>query len=157
MSEAERTCGWEWVCGGGAEEQEHACAWHLAFFAYCCCFFHASLRGCMACNFEQAKTVDVGGSGAAGPAAAAAHHKEKASNGFTASAALFLPAAGGDGTMYEVVQGMLNRPDWDHLRRMPLVQVPCGSGNALAASTGDCAGSLHGYLSLLPLTSHTEL
>ncbi|GAB4814339.1 hypothetical protein N2152v2_001385 [Parachlorella kessleri] len=43
---------------------------------------------------------------------------------------------GGDGTTYEVLQGLLGRSDWDAMRRLPLVQVPCGSGNALAASTG---------------------
>lgn len=42
--------------------------------------------------------------------------------------------------MYEVVQGLLGRSDWDAMRRIPLVQVPCGSGNALAASTGTGQG-----------------
>lgn len=34
------------------------------------------------------------------------------------------------------VQGMLMRPDWDAMRHAPLAQIPCGSGNALAASVG---------------------
>lgn len=45
-------------------------------------------------------------------------------------------SVGGDGTLYEVIQGILNRPDWDEMRNVPLLQVPCGSGNALAACTG---------------------
>jgi sphingosine kinase len=47
-----------------------------------------------------------------------------------------LVAIGGDGTMHEALQGLLARPDWEAVRRLPLAQVPCGSGNALAASTG---------------------
>eukprot|EP00667_Euglena_gracilis_P011206 EG_transcript_11441 len=38
---------------------------------------------------------------------------------------------GGDGSIHEVLNGMLSRPDG--LRR-PLALVPCGTGNALAAS-----------------------
>jgi sphingosine kinase len=45
-------------------------------------------------------------------------------------------AIGGDGTMYEVLQGMLARPDWQPLAALPFAQIPCGSGNALAASMG---------------------
>lgn len=41
--------------------------------------------------------------------------------------------------MFEVLQGMLNRPDWEAARQLPLVQIPAGSGNGLAASTGACA------------------
>lgn len=45
-------------------------------------------------------------------------------------------AIGGDGTTFEVLQGVLDRPDWDAMRVTALMQVPCGSGNALAACTG---------------------
>ncbi|KAL4439225.1 hypothetical protein ABPG77_004127 [Micractinium sp. CCAP 211/92] len=45
-------------------------------------------------------------------------------------------AIGGDGTTHEVLQGLLGRPDWDATRRTPFAQIPCGSGNALAASVG---------------------
>lgn len=34
------------------------------------------------------------------------------------------------------MQGLLGRPDWDAMRRTPFAQIPCGSGNALAASVG---------------------
>jgi len=44
---------------------------------------------------------------------------------------------GGDGTMFEVLQGVLQRPDWELMSKtITLLQIPCGSGNALAASTG---------------------
>ncbi|KAK2077169.1 hypothetical protein QBZ16_004803 [Prototheca wickerhamii] len=47
-----------------------------------------------------------------------------------------IAVVGGDGTVHEVVQGLLGRPDWREAARLPLVQVPAGSGNGLAASTG---------------------
>lgn len=34
------------------------------------------------------------------------------------------------------MQGLLNRPDWETSRRVPLAHVPGGSGNGLAASCG---------------------
>lgn len=46
-------------------------------------------------------------------------------------------AVGGDGTVFEILQGLLlQRPDWKDVASLPLVQVPSGSGNALAASSG---------------------
>mmetsp|Transcript_40618 Transcript_40618/g.72979 ORF Transcript_40618/g.72979 Transcript_40618/m.72979 type:complete len:404 (-) Transcript_40618:640-1851(-) len=41
---------------------------------------------------------------------------------------------GGDGTAYEVLQGMLGRADWASVVKIPLAQIPSGSGNALCAS-----------------------
>mmetsp|Transcript_46465 Transcript_46465/g.118600 ORF Transcript_46465/g.118600 Transcript_46465/m.118600 type:complete len:508 (+) Transcript_46465:317-1840(+) len=41
---------------------------------------------------------------------------------------------GGDGTMHEVLQGLLGRPDWASVAKVPLAQMPSGSGNALCAS-----------------------
>jgi hypothetical protein len=35
-----------------------------------------------------------------------------------------------------LLQGMLGRPDWEAMARTPFAQIPCGSGNALAASVG---------------------
>ncbi|PNG99755.1 Sphingosine kinase A, partial [Tetrabaena socialis] len=43
---------------------------------------------------------------------------------------------GGDGTMYEGLQGLFQRPDWAAACRVPMAAVPCGSGNGLAASAG---------------------
>lgn len=34
------------------------------------------------------------------------------------------------------MQGILCRPDWEAMRHTPIAQIPCGSGNALAASVG---------------------
>ena len=47
-----------------------------------------------------------------------------------------LLSAGGDGTFHEVLAGLLSRDDWREARRLTLLQIPCGSGNALAASSG---------------------
>lgn len=49
-------------------------------------------------------------------------------------------AIGGDGTTHEVLQGLLRRPDWEAMRHTPFAQVPCGSGNALAACSGEADG-----------------
>lgn len=43
---------------------------------------------------------------------------------------------GGDGTVFEGLQGLLSRPDWEAARRLPLAHVPGGSGNGLAHSCG---------------------
>lgn len=40
---------------------------------------------------------------------------------------------GGDGILYEVINGLLERPDWEMaLERIKLGVIPCGSGNGLA-------------------------
>uniref|UniRef100_A0A8C9K6R9 sphingosine kinase n=1 Tax=Panthera tigris altaica TaxID=74533 RepID=A0A8C9K6R9_PANTA len=46
----------------------------------------------------------------------------------------------GDGLMYEVVNGLMERPDWETAIRKPLCSLPAGSGNALAASLNHYAG-----------------
>ncbi|KAM9591746.1 LOW QUALITY PROTEIN: sphingosine kinase 2 [Morphnus guianensis] len=46
----------------------------------------------------------------------------------------------GDGLLYEVVNGLMDRPDWAAALRMPLGILPCGSGNALAAAINSHAG-----------------
>ncbi|XP_074714096.1 sphingosine kinase 2 [Strix uralensis] len=46
----------------------------------------------------------------------------------------------GDGLLYEVVNGLMDRPDWAAALRMPLGILPCGSGNALAAAINCHAG-----------------
>ncbi|TRY95721.1 hypothetical protein DNTS_022121 [Danionella cerebrum] len=40
----------------------------------------------------------------------------------------------GDGLLFEVVNGLMERPDWEQAIRTPLGILPGGSGNALAAS-----------------------
>uniref|UniRef100_A0A3P9NMJ9 Sphingosine kinase 2 n=1 Tax=Poecilia reticulata TaxID=8081 RepID=A0A3P9NMJ9_POERE len=39
----------------------------------------------------------------------------------------------GDGLMHEVINGLMERPDWEKAIKTPLGILPCGSGNALAA------------------------
>lgn len=46
----------------------------------------------------------------------------------------------GDGLMHEVVNGLMERPDWETAIRTPLCSLPAGSGNALAASLNHYAG-----------------
>ncbi|XP_051037046.1 sphingosine kinase 1 isoform X2 [Phodopus roborovskii] len=46
----------------------------------------------------------------------------------------------GDGLMHEVVNGLMERPDWETAIRKPLCSLPGGSGNALAASLNYYAG-----------------
>lgn len=42
---------------------------------------------------------------------------------------------GGDGIVFEVINGLLQRPDWEKaLKELPLGIIPCGSGNGLAKS-----------------------
>jgi len=43
---------------------------------------------------------------------------------------------GGPDTASRPAQGLLHRPDWAEAARLPLCQVPGGSGNALAANCG---------------------
>ncbi|XP_011372892.1 sphingosine kinase 2-like [Pteropus vampyrus] len=50
----------------------------------------------------------------------------------------------GDGLLYEVLNGLLERPDWEEAVKMPVGILPCGSGNALAGAVnqhGGCTSS----------------
>ncbi|NXI55800.1 SPHK1 kinase, partial [Chloroceryle aenea] len=47
----------------------------------------------------------------------------------------------GDGLLYEVVNGLMERPDWEDTMKKPLCILPGGSGNALAASINHYAGN----------------
>ncbi|XP_051632049.1 LOW QUALITY PROTEIN: sphingosine kinase 2-like [Manacus candei] len=46
----------------------------------------------------------------------------------------------GDGLVFEVLNGLLSRPDWALALRVPLGVLPCGSGNGLAAALNCHAG-----------------
>ncbi|XP_073833410.1 sphingosine kinase 1 [Musca autumnalis] len=47
--------------------------------------------------------------------------------------------ASGDGLYFEVLNGIMERPDWRVLTRdLPLGIIPCGSGNGLAKSIAHC-------------------
>lgn len=56
-----------------------------------------------------------------------------------------LVVVGGDGTVHECLQGLLSRTDWEKAAKVPIIQLPTGSGNGLAASTGmwDVATGVH--------------
>ncbi|XP_047430971.1 sphingosine kinase 1-like [Mugil cephalus] len=56
----------------------------------------------------------------------------------------------GDGLLYEVINGLLERSDWEEAIRTPLGILPGGSGNALAAS-------VHHYSGASPLSSEELL
>ncbi|XP_024940800.1 sphingosine kinase 2 isoform X3 [Cephus cinctus] len=44
-------------------------------------------------------------------------------------------AVGGDGILFEVINGIFERPDWEKaVKELPLGVIPCGSGNGLAKS-----------------------
>ena len=40
----------------------------------------------------------------------------------------------GDGLLYEVINGLLSRPDWKDAMAKPLGVLPTGSGNAFSAA-----------------------
>jgi diacylglycerol kinase family enzyme len=42
--------------------------------------------------------------------------------------------AAGDGTLYEVINGLMSRPDWETAIKTPIGMLPTGSGNGIAAS-----------------------
>ncbi|XP_069551906.1 sphingosine kinase 2 [Brachyistius frenatus] len=46
----------------------------------------------------------------------------------------------GDGLLHEVINGMMERPDWEQAIKTPVSILPCGSGNALAGSINHNAG-----------------
>lgn len=46
---------------------------------------------------------------------------------------------GGDGVLYEVINGIMERPDWKNIIKMiPFGIIPGGSGNGLAKSLAAC-------------------
>ncbi|XP_015428810.1 PREDICTED: sphingosine kinase 2-like [Dufourea novaeangliae] len=57
---------------------------------------------------------------------------------------------GGDGIVFEVVNGLFQRPDWERaLRELPLGVIPCGSGNGLAKSIAYAKQEPYDYNPLL--------
>ncbi|XP_075870223.1 sphingosine kinase 1-like [Nelusetta ayraudi] len=47
----------------------------------------------------------------------------------------------GDGLLFEVINGLMERPDWEQAIKTPLGILPGGSGNALAASVHHYSGA----------------
>ncbi|KAK1135772.1 hypothetical protein K0M31_000346 [Melipona bicolor] len=57
---------------------------------------------------------------------------------------------GGDGIVFEVVNGLFQRPDWEKaLKELPLGVIPCGSGNGLAKSIAYAKQEPYDYNPLL--------
>lgn len=54
----------------------------------------------------------------------------------------------GDGLIYEVINGIMNRPDWPMAIKMPIGQIPGGSANALACCTAYVSGEAFKNLTL---------
>nr|XP_033815880.1 sphingosine kinase 2 [Geotrypetes seraphini]XP_033815881.1 sphingosine kinase 2 [Geotrypetes seraphini]XP_033815882.1 sphingosine kinase 2 [Geotrypetes seraphini]XP_033815883.1 sphingosine kinase 2 [Geotrypetes seraphini]XP_033815884.1 sphingosine kinase 2 [Geotrypetes seraphini] len=46
----------------------------------------------------------------------------------------------GDGLLYEVINGLMERPDWKEAIQKPVGILPCGSGNALAGAINFSGG-----------------
>lgn len=46
----------------------------------------------------------------------------------------------GDGLLHEVLNGLLQRPDWEEAVKTPMGILPCGSGNALAGAINQHGG-----------------
>ncbi|XP_064437175.1 sphingosine kinase 2 isoform X1 [Mirounga angustirostris] len=46
----------------------------------------------------------------------------------------------GDGLLFEVLNGLLDRPDWEEAVKTPVGILPCGSGNALAGAVNQHGG-----------------
>ncbi|MDY6936426.1 MAG: diacylglycerol kinase family protein [Cyanobacteriota bacterium] len=51
-----------------------------------------------------------------------------------------LVVVGGDGTIYEVVNGLMSRPDWQQAIEIPIGIVPAGTGNGLSKTVLEMAG-----------------
>lgn len=46
---------------------------------------------------------------------------------------------GGDGILFEIINGVMERPDWKHIiNTIPFGIIPGGSGNGLAKSLSTC-------------------
>lgn len=73
-------------------------------------------------------------------------------------------ACSGDGTPYEIFNGLAKRPDASKaLSNIPVCQIPCGSGNAMALNlygtnkpAGAALGVIKGIVTMLDLVSITQ-
>lgn len=60
----------------------------------------------------------------------------------------------GDGLVYEVINGLMKRSDWQEAIKIPIGQLPGGSGNALSSSIAYAAKEAHGNLSIESFAMH---
>ena len=61
----------------------------------------------------------------------------------------------GDGLAYEVINGLMSRPDWQQAIKMPIAQIPGGSANALACACAYLTNECYKNLSMEKLASQT--
>jgi sphingosine kinase len=61
----------------------------------------------------------------------------------------------GDGLVYEVINGLMNRPDWRLAIKVPIAQIPGGSANAFACSCAYLTNECFLGLSMEKLASQT--
>lgn len=54
----------------------------------------------------------------------------------------------GDGLVYEIINGLMERPDWRRALKIPIGQVPGGSANALACCVAYLTGEAYRGLTL---------
>ena len=88
----------------------------------------------------------------------APHHATTIIQGADVSQYDAIISAGGDGTFHEILQGMLRRDDWKLcVDTLSLVQAPCGSGNALAASLGIWDVATAAYVAIRGRTSKIDV
>lgn len=56
-----------------------------------------------------------------------------------------LVSVGGDGLLVEVVQGLMDRDDWEKALQLPVAPLPGGSGNGLVKTLTERANVPYGY------------
>jgi sphingosine kinase len=61
----------------------------------------------------------------------------------------------GDGLVYEVLNGLMDRPDWQEAIKIPFAQIPGGSANAFACSAAYLCNETYMGLSLEQFASYT--
>lgn len=61
----------------------------------------------------------------------------------------------GDGLIHEVINGLMDRPDWRRAMRIPIGQIPGGSANALACCVAYSSGEVYSGLSLESFATQT--
>ena len=63
----------------------------------------------------------------------------------------------GDGLIYEVINGLMRRLDWRRAIQTPIGVIPCGTGNALAASILWKAGESLKSAALVPSSAFVSM
>jgi len=65
-----------------------------------------------------------------------------------------LVTVSGDGLLWEVVNGLMQRDDWKSAVKVPIAIIPAGTGNALAASLGTFRDPLSAALNVIKGFTH---